>query len=198
MSAARGGGAERIDWAAVRRRLEEVSGAITASGRRSEAEGRALLASRARELARPVAEATDGTALELITFERGRQRYGLESRYIQEIFAPGPLAVLPGVPPPVVGAVAWRGEILVLLEVGAGATEIPPEAVVLAIGAERPEFGIIGDAAGELTRVSPGAIARPAEGLAADRAALRGVTAAGMLVLDGPELIRIHTQRSGT
>lgn len=185
-----------IDWAAVRHRLEEVSGATTASGSRSEADARSLLEARARQLAKRPAEAADRAEIEVVTFLRGRARYALESRYIQEVFPLGHVAMLPGVPEPVVGAVVWKGEILVLLEVRPGAEDLGPDAVVVAVGVERTEFGLVADSAGEVARIPRDSVAAPAEGLATGMNALLGVTAAGLLVLDGAELIRMHTRRS--
>ncbi|MBW3554761.1 MAG: chemotaxis protein CheW [Gemmatimonadetes bacterium] len=185
-----------IDWAAVRHRLEEVSGATAASGSRSEADARSLLEARARQLARRPAEAADRAEIEVVTFLRGRARYALESRYIQEVFPLRHLALLPGVPEPVVGAVVWKGEILVLLEVRPGAEDLAGDAVVVAIGTERAEFGLVADSAGEVARIPADSVAAPADGVAAGMSALLGVTAAGVLVLDGAELIRMHTRRS--
>lgn len=141
---------------------------------------------------------TEREEIELIVFPRGAERYGLESRHIQEIVPLGRLTVLPGVPAPVVGVAAWRGEILVVVDASGGVAELPVEPVVLAVADDRVEFGIVADAVGELERMAPAAVKPAAEGVAAGRVALRGVTASGVQVLDGDELIRIHTQRSGS
>lgn len=187
-----------IDWGDVRRRVEEAFMAIETSGRTTPTAAHHLLHTRAQTLARPVIDPGAGAQIELVTFMRGDERYGLELRYIQEMVPLGHLTVLPGVPPPVVGAVAWRGEILVVLDVGTGERRGSANPAVLVLGEERAEFGLLADAPGELTRIPVEAIAPAAAGVGSGRLALRGVTAKGMLIMDGAEVIRIHTQRSGS
>lgn len=166
------------------------------SDRAATGEARAILEARALELARPRAEKSAGAEIEVVRFSRGGESYALESHFIHEVFEAGPIAMLPGVPLPMVGATAWRGGVLVLIEPGSGGGVVGAGSMVLAVGEARAELGVVADDVAQVQRIPVAAITDAVSDSGAERSELRGVTREGVLVLDGSTLIRMHTQRS--
>lgn len=157
---------------------------------------RELLERRARELARPLRPPSWGTALELITFALGSERYAIESEYVRHVFRLAEVSRLPGAQPPVFGVTAWRGSLLTLLDLraplGTAATGLGELSRVLVLGRERAVFGVLADAVEDLVTLPESAVRSPAEGVAARRQYVRGITEDAVIVLDAAELLRIH------
>jgi purine-binding chemotaxis protein CheW len=185
-----------IDWADLRHRLE-ATGRRLAGGAATSAEADAqVLEERARVLARPTASSVPSEALEVLTFDLGGETYGIESRYVVQVFRPADVAVLPEAEPPLFGVTAWRGDLLSVLDLRP-TLGIPTEAAdavrpVVAVAADRAAFGLLVDGVHGLIRlrstdvrpVSPDA-ARPG------REYLRGITGHAVLVLDAGALLAL-------
>lgn len=163
--------------------------------RRSAARAREILEARAIALARPPEDRSERETLEVLRFTRGEESFGVETRYVHAVFRMGAVALLPGVPPSIAGAAAWRGGVLVLLEPGRGTAGSWGQAVV-ALGEARPEFGLVADDLEGVVRIPVEEIGPPGA-LGAERPALRGMTRDGLLLLDGDVLIRTQTKRGG-
>jgi purine-binding chemotaxis protein CheW len=155
-----------------------------------------ILEERARALARPLAPPTWGTAIEAITFALGKERYALESRYLQAVFRLQRFSPIPGAAPPIVGVTAWRGDLLTILDLrqllGVQASGVSDQSRVLVLGEARAAFGILADAVAELVTLPLSAIRPPAEGVAMRREYLRGITGTALLVLDAAHLLKLH------
>lgn len=155
-----------------------------------------ILEERARALARPLAHPAWGTAIEAITFALGRERYALESRYLQAVFRLQRFAQLPGAAPPIAGVTAWRGDLLTILDLrhllGVPASGVSDQSLVLVLGETRAAFGVLADTVAELVTLPLSAIRPPAEGVAMRREFLRGITGEALLVLDAAQLLQLH------
>lgn len=154
-----------------------------------------LLRDRARALARPLDEASANAGVPAVTFTLARERYMVEARYVHAAFRLRQLVRIPGAIPPAVAVTRWRGDVLTLIDirslVGSPTSALDDLAIVIIIGGDRPEFGLLADALEESARlleedVLPLQGRRGAEG---DRDVVRGVTRDARLVLDAPALI---------
>lgn len=158
-----------------------------------------LLEDRARALARPLAQASANLGEPAVAFTLARERYMVEARYVHAAFRLRQFVRIPGALPPAVAVTRWRGDVLTLLDirslVGAPTGALDDLAVVLIIGGNRPEFGLLADALEDSARIVDGDVLplqsrRGAEG---DREVVRGVTRDARLVLDAPALIARQT-----
>lgn len=192
MSTRAGPGAPRIDWAEVRRRLDAAAH-VTEAGATGEA-ARAVLAERARLLARPVSGPAQETPRLLVTFRLGGETWGIEARYVWEVFKVTQLASLPGAGAPVAGITSWRGLILTALD-PRPVLDIPTSSLddlrfAMAVGLDRPSLAILADAVDEIRSLPEGGIEEPPEGVAVRREHLLGVTRTSLPVLDARGLIQ--------
>lgn len=186
---------EKVDWAEIRRRIDVAGEAIRSAGALTPERGRALLRERAARLARPLDVEDMRESIELVVFARDGERYGIESRFVVEMMLLPDVAPLPGADSDIVGVIAWRGVPLVLSELATQAGSADGEWVV-ALGVDRPVFGVISDTAPDLVRLPLAEIHEPAKELMRDRRWLTGITDDALLVVDGRALIRIHTEGS--
>jgi purine-binding chemotaxis protein CheW len=184
-----------VDWADLRRRVEEAGRALAAGpAPLSPGKARELLEQRAAALARPPAEPPREGGVEALTFTLGEEVYALESRYVLEVFRPADLARLPGAEAPVFGVTASRGELLLVLDLrpvlGAKLEPVVGPKLVVALGDERPAFGLVADGVRGIVRIEEGDIRPLPEGPGVAREYLRGMTGGAVLVLDASALLR--------
>ena len=171
-----------VDWDAVRGRLDEIGRALRRDV--SEADARAVLESRARILARRPPEPERGDELRLVTFALAGETYGVEARWVAEVARLERPTPLPGAEPPLFALVAWRGELLPLIDLRALLRLSPSDGRtpgwMVVLGDARPEIGIPIDEPGDFRVVRAGEV-RPG---ATPRPAVRGLTADAVVVLD--------------
>ncbi|HEX6630751.1 MAG TPA: chemotaxis protein CheW [Gemmatimonadaceae bacterium] len=184
---------ESIAWSELHARVEEV-GRVLAAGQEV-ADPAAVLAGRARELARvPEAPAAEG-AIEVLGFTLGARAFGIESCYVHEVLRDVRATPLPGAAAPVAAVVAWRGRILTSLDLratlGAPAAGAPPRQL-LVLGDERPELGLFVDAVSVLSSYLPAQLHPLPDGTVARREYLRAIADDATVLLDGAALLRLH------
>jgi purine-binding chemotaxis protein CheW len=176
-----------VDWDAVRARLDEIGRALRSES--SEGDARALLESRARALARRPAEPERGDELRLVTFELSGETYAVEARWVAEVARLERPTPLPGAELPLFALVAWRGELLPLIDLrallGLSSTGDAAPAWMVVLGDGRPEVGVPIDEPGEFHvlragEVTPSPTPRPG---------VRGLTADAVVVLDGAAVL---------
>lgn len=154
----------------------------------------AILEERARALARPVAISAP-TGESHVVFSLAREQYVVPSAQVLAVFRLPALVRLPGAHPPVVGLTAWRGDVLTLLDVrslvGAPPSALDDLALVVVLGDDTPEFGLLADRVLDAVHLAPADLLPLAgrTGAAVDPV-LRGVTRDGQLVLDADALLR--------
>lgn len=182
----------RVDWAELRRRLDAARDAEAPAAQAEAA--REVLERRAQLLARPAAPPPPPGLLKLLTFRLGDETYGIESRHVFGVFRPLEITPLPGAEPPVSGLTAWRGDLLLVLDLrAAGAAGAPvngPTWIVVA-GLERPAAGLVAHAIHELVNARAEEVRRPPDAGSAGRAFVRGITGEAVLVLDCERLLRL-------
>jgi purine-binding chemotaxis protein CheW len=182
-----------IDWKAVRDRLARAMAGTQAAVTLSPERARAVLEERARALARvPPLPPAAAEVLEVVTFALADERYAVETRHLCEVAHLGAFTPVPGAPDFLVGVMNLRGEILDVLDLrrslglpGAGPG---PQALVLVLGGERAEFGLVADVVHEVRTLRREEI-HPAPATCPRPEYLRGVTAGALTVLDGAALL---------
>jgi purine-binding chemotaxis protein CheW len=134
--------------------------------------------------------------LELVTFTLANEVYAVESRFVIAVFPLSEFSPLPGAKSPVCGVTAWRGELLMVLDLraslGLSVTALNDLSRVIALGEERATFGILTDAVREIVTRPSAEVRAPLDGVAVRREYLRGVTGDAVLVLDAEQLLRTH------
>lgn len=186
-----------VDWAEIRQRVEAAGRALAGAVDTSPERVRQVLEERARALARPIAPAAAGETLDAVAFALAGETYAIESRYVIAVFRLQDLSPLPGAEPPVFGVTAWRGELLVILDLrsvlGLPVGALDDMSRVIVLGTEGAAFGILADAVHHLiTLPAAEARGRP-EGAAGHREYVLGITGDAVLVLDADKILHLHT-----
>lgn len=99
------------DWTAVRRRLEAVEKVLRAGTEPTREELERIYRQRAEELARPLPQAGDIAAGNILVFRTGAARFGVPLNGVAEVIARPKIARVPGAPPEIAGLVQARGEV---------------------------------------------------------------------------------------
>jgi purine-binding chemotaxis protein CheW len=201
MAGARRARIRTLDWDEVRARVDAAGRAIAGGIEPSQEEVRERLQERARHLARPLTTTVGRDQLEVVTFTLAAETYAIESRHVIEVFRLRELAPLPGARQPITGLTAWRGDLLVVLDlrpvVGLPATSLNDLGRVVVLGRERHAFGILADAARDVTALDASQLRPPPEGSQARDGIVRGMTSDAVLLLDGDAVLRLlDTDRS--
>jgi purine-binding chemotaxis protein CheW len=187
---------EAFDGQEVRERLVRACTALTEGQQPSQDQVRQVLEQRARDAARiPAPPSKAGAALEVLLFDLGQEHYAIETAFLREIHRPKEIAPLPGTPDFLLGICNLRGEMLAIFDLRRffdTAAPAPTElARVIVLGQEHIEFGIWADRVDEIARLRIDEIQEPPPSVPAGaRTLLRGVTAAGLLVVGGAALLK--------
>lgn len=179
-----------LNWEEAYARL---AAAAESTGTLSPEQARAMLEARARELARPPAlERSAGAQLEVARFHAGGQTYALETRFIHEVLRAPELTPLPGAPVLLCGLILLRAEVIPVVELPPlfGRPASGPGAVVLLVGAARPELGLCVEAVEEVTFLQREALLPPPPTLPVEAMDLvSGIHREGTVLLEGAALL---------
>ncbi len=186
--------AARIDWDDIHRRVEKVGAAIEKGHSPHPEELTKILKARADVLAREPEEAEDRDFTEIVEFQLASEVYGIESRYVSEVYPVRDYTPLPGAPPFVFGLVNVRGRIISVVDIkkffdmpDRGLSELNK---VIIIRDDAMEFAILADSIVGVRVLRTDEIESPLPTLTGIRAEfLIGVTAQGLVILDGRKLL---------
>jgi purine-binding chemotaxis protein CheW len=139
-----------IDWTAVYRRLEATREYLASGWNLSPEKAKEILRARARKLAEePRVEEPGEIFLEVLEFSLAKERYGVETAFVREVYPLKDPTSLPGTPPFVLGIMNIRGRILSVLDIKKffdlpekGLTELNK---VIVLRSASMEFGILAD-----------------------------------------------------
>jgi purine-binding chemotaxis protein CheW len=184
-----------VNWAEIRRRVDDVGRALAGETAATPERVREVLEERARALARPAIPPSAGDALELVTFSLANETYAIESRSVMAVFRLTELSPLPGAEPPVTGVTVWRGELLTILDlrplVGLSVTALNDLSRVIVLGVDRPELGVLADAVLSIVTVAASEVQQLPQGGPTRQEYLRGVTPAAVVLLDGERVLHL-------
>lgn len=158
---------------------------------------RGVLQRRARQLARPIVhDAQTIVAGEhddsVLVVRLGDERVGIALDHTIEVHRALELTPIPGARPPVVGAIAWRGRVLTVLDIAhtsRGPVVLTGTTRILVLGRGNPAFGIVADDVEDVQILKAEDI-NPVENAAPGRREfIRGITGGAVVVLDVAALI---------
>lgn len=184
-----------VDWGEVKRKLARAAASTDEALSPSPESTRAILAERARLLARvPAVPPGASEILTVLTFALGNERYAVESRFLREVVRVTDITPVPDTPEFLAGVTNVRGEILALVDLrklfGITVTGLTDLSRIAVLGLERAELGLLADTVHEVTTLrrddlleAPG----PVVGIGPDY--LLGVTEGALIVLDGEALL---------
>ena len=119
-------------------------------GPRTEAEKKRILKARAKALAAEPEKAEPGEQIEIVQFFLSFEKYGVESRYVREVWPLKEYASVPCTPPFVLGIINVRGEILSVIDIRRFFDSPQRDSATLTGSSsflrEDMEFGILADA----------------------------------------------------
>jgi purine-binding chemotaxis protein CheW len=154
-----------------------------------------VLKARARQLARPLAEAAaPGELFQVTVFFLAGERYALETRVVREIVRFADFTPVPGAADFLVGVTNLRGEVLPVIDLrrffdlpDRGLTD---QSRVLVLGHEQRELGVLADVAHEVISLHRDQVLEPTAAPSIGRDYIRGVTRDALVLLDGDRLLR--------
>jgi purine-binding chemotaxis protein CheW len=193
----RRGARRSTDWKDRRERLARAQADAAGAGAELSPErARAVMDERARLLARRAPDVQpSGTVLEVLTFALGRERYAIETTYIREVVRLADLTPVPAAPDFVAGVTNYRGQVLCVVDLrvvlAAPAGKLSDLSMLIVLGIDAVEFGVLADQAEEIRRIDLGGVAAAsAAGPGARPEHLLGVTPQGLTIVDGASLLR--------
>ena len=185
---------KQIDWDEIHRRIDAVNAAIKSGWAPGPEDRKRILKERAELLARETAKKVDGESIEVVEFLLATEHYGIESRYIREVYPLKDYTPLPGVPPFVLGLLNVRGRIISVVDIKKF-FDLPDKGIsdlnkVLIIADDGMEFGILADRILGVRNIAVRDFASPLLTLTGIREEyLKGVTGERMVILDGARIL---------
>lgn len=167
---------------------------------------RRILSERARQLAKEKKpEHVPANGLDLVEFNLATETFGIELRYIREIYVLKELTFLPGVPPFVRGIINVRGTIVSVVDLkqflGLADTRAVVGKQVIILSSQSMEFGILVDRIIGVRKLPKSALQPPIPTLSGIRARLlKGIINGSTAILDGKKLLeddqmKVHIER---
>jgi purine-binding chemotaxis protein CheW len=138
----------RIDYPDIYRRLAEAQEALGRDAGDSRDRTKSILKERSLALAiNEAASAPSSDSFEIIGFMHGQEMYGVESRYVREVYPLIEPVTLPGTPPFILGIVNLRGRILSVMDLGK-LFDLPSRGVgeydrIIVLNDDAMEFGLL-------------------------------------------------------
>ena len=184
-----------IDWAAVHRRLETIRVALEEGVTPSPERKKAVLRARAKAMTQEPAQPRDeASELEVVEFRLAHESYGLESRFVREVYPRKEFAPIPCTPSFVLGIVNVRGQLFSVVDLRKffdlpikGLTDLNQ---VIILQTDTMEFGVLADAILGVRQISRGNLQSSLPTLTGLRAEfLLGVTPERTVILDAAKLL---------
>jgi len=184
-----------VDWAALRRRLDEAHAALERTDQPNADATRSILERRAARLAEPIVTDEKGDTYQVITFRLGSETCAIDARFVLNVFRLRGLALLPGAPTAVHGLTMWKGEVLTLIDLrpllGLPTAALTDLGRVVVLGRGRAAFGFLADSVSGIRGIRRDEV-HESHGESGGRNVLvTGITSDALLVLDGEQVLNI-------
>jgi purine-binding chemotaxis protein CheW len=183
-----------VDWSEVRRRMEAAKEVLEKGWSPAETEKLRILKARAQTLAREPEKAEPGEQLEIVEFLLSYEKYGVESRWVREVWPLKDLTPIPCTPSFVLGVVNVRGRIVSVVDLRK-LFDLPEKGLgdlnkVLILKSNAMEFGILADEVVGVRAVPLSGLQQTVPTLTGVREEyLRGVTRERLIVLDAERIL---------
>jgi purine-binding chemotaxis protein CheW len=167
--------------------------------RTSRADAGQILHERALALARETEEnLAASSTIDSIAFTLASESYAVEAVFVSQSFALTHLTRLPGAPSHILGMTSLRGAILPIIDLkelfGLPRRGLSDQNKVLVLQSDTMEFGILADSIHGLLSIPTDSLRQPPSMVsAAPRSFTKGVTAEGLIILDGHALLTDDT-----
>lgn len=174
----------------LQQRLDAARASAERAVDRSPEAARAVLESRARQLARPTTseDVTSADTLDVLHFQVDDEQLAIPMPSIVALARPSVITPLPRAVAPVYGVTAWRGRPLTVLWLGAGRPTVTNATRLLVLGSgARAALAVVVDAVHDASRTTRAALSPAPAG--PRRAYALGITTDGLLVVDGDVLL---------
>jgi purine-binding chemotaxis protein CheW len=138
-----------VNWKEIRRRLEKVRAVIEEGWVPGPEEEKTILKQRAQALAKEQIKEDREERMEIVEFLLARERYGIETSYVREVYPLNDLMPVPCTPPFVLGVINVRGQIISVIDIKKF-FDLPDKGLgdlnkVIILKSEAMEFGILAD-----------------------------------------------------
>jgi purine-binding chemotaxis protein CheW len=139
-------------WEKISSRLEKVRSRANAIKSESErvADDEIILAARAELLARSDSDEGSQAVLDLLVFELGGLKYGIENKFVREVCKLSNLTTIPNAPQFLTGLTNHRGEIITVYDIrsflSTTRTGLSQLTGAIILGLDKNEFAILADA----------------------------------------------------
>ena len=154
-----------------------------------------ILKDRALELSEITADETlDDDSIEIVEFVLSYEKYGIESRFVDEVYPMKDYTTVPGTPPFVLGIINLRGTILSIIDIRKF-FDLPVKGLsnlnrVIVVRTRTMELGIISDFILGVRRIPRKTIQSSLPTLTGIRAKyLHGLTEEGLVILDVEKIV---------
>ncbi len=176
----------------IRHSAESVRAAFAKGSELRPAEKRQILKARADALAKKEEMSdADEACLQVAVFLLAHETYGVELTYIREVCLLKEITRIPSVPSFVLGIIAFRGQILSLIDLkkifDLPVQQIDERSRVIVLHSDTMEFGILADEVIGVMAIPLSRIQGTYQGMGAEY--LRGITPDRMAILDAKELL---------
>jgi len=193
---------DKIDWSEIQHRLDAAGASAGKGFSPGPDEKKRVLRTRAALLAKEPGEREAGEYIEVVEFLLAQEHYGIETRYIREVYPLRDYTPVPCTPSYVLGLINVRGQILSVIDIKKF-FEMPEKGLsdlnkVIILHSGEPgqnkavgmEFGILADAILGVRNISLDDIQPPLPTLTGIREDfLRGVTGERAVILDAGKLL---------
>jgi purine-binding chemotaxis protein CheW len=154
----------------------------------------AILAARARRLARPRStEPEEGATREIVAFVVGRERWGIDSSFAVALLRRAAWFAVPGAPPAVLGAVLHQGLLVPAVDLRrlfhTDDEALPSPSALLLVGEGQASLGLVATGFGSISRCSPSSI-HPTPRSFDGSGLVTGYVEGALALLDGHRLLR--------
>jgi purine-binding chemotaxis protein CheW len=168
---------------------------MKSSLRTSEEKKNAIMKRRAAELSRsPLTENSSEASLDLLVFNLGKEVYGIETTYIQEVYPLKDYTALPNTPAFLFGLLNLRRKIVSIIDLKVLFDLASPYAVdrkVIILEGYHKEFAVLCDGIIGIQQIPLNNIQEPLPTLTGIRQELlKGISKEGMAILDGAKLLK--------
>lgn len=192
----------KIDWSEIHSRLDAAHATIEKGFSPGPDEKKRVLRARAKLLAKEPEKRETGEYIEVVEFLLAQEHYGIETRFIREVYPLRDYTPVPCTPSFVLGLINVRGQIISVIDIKKF-FEMPEKGLsdlnkVIILRSDEPalskaegiEFGVLADVIIGVLMISVDGLQPPLatlKGIGEDY--IRGITGDRIVVLDGARIL---------